>query len=164
MSLENRKKESEEHSTDLTRRKLLNIIGIGAFLSSIGASLFATIRFLYPKVLYEPPTIFKTDRPQDYPKGTINFIPEKRTYIVHDEQGIYAMSAICTHLGCTVGWERNEGEYQCPCHGSKYDQEGTNIAGPAPKPLERYYIKKDKDGRVLVDTGKVVDKDFRMLT
>ena len=119
--------------------------------------------FLFPKALYEPPSTFIAEKPEYYPQGSVTLIPEKKTYIIHDEKGIYAMSAICTHLGCTVNWERNDLEYQCPCHGSIYDALGTNIAGPAPRPLERLEIKVHKNKRLSVDTKKIVDNNFRLL-
>lgn len=144
------------------RKKMLSLLGIGAFTASVFTSIFATIRFLTPKVLYEPPTKFSANEPKDYKEGSVEFVPEKKTYIVHDDKGIYAQSAICTHLGCTVNWQRDENEYHCPCHGSIFDKDGKNIAGPAPRPLDRYQIIRGKDGRLVIDTGKVVDEQVRL--
>jgi cytochrome b6-f complex iron-sulfur subunit len=162
MLLSNDKKINEKDE-NISRREMLAFIGGGTFFSFIAVSFAATIRFLFPKALYEPPTIFTAEQPDYYPPGSVTLIPEKKTYIVHDEKGIYAMSAICTHLGCTVNWQRNDLEYQCPCHGSVYDSVGTNIAGPAPSPLARLEIKIQKNKRLVVDTKKIVDNNFRLL-
>ena len=43
------------------------------------------------------------------------------------------ISAVCTHMGCTV--EPSRSGFRCPCHGSVYDSEGRNVSGPAPSPL-----------------------------
>jgi menaquinol-cytochrome c reductase iron-sulfur subunit len=52
-----------------------------------------------------------------------------------------AISNICTHLGCPVAWTPSDSKYHCPCHGSVFNEEGKNIAGPAPKPLTRFQTK-----------------------
>lgn len=85
---------------------------------------------------------------------------------------------MCTHLGCTVkmvnlnqpktvqiGGKPVEVHYEfaCPCHGSKYYGDGTNYAGPAPKPLEWYKLAvSPDDGALVVDLSEPVDKNFRL--
>ncbi|PWT87728.1 MAG: hypothetical protein C5B54_11840 [Acidobacteria bacterium] len=44
----------------------------------------------------------------------------------------------CTHLGCAVSWNESNRRFDCPCHGGKYDENGNRIAGPPPRPLDRY--------------------------
>ena len=163
MLLSNDKKNENESKSNISRREMLSFIGGGTFFSLIAVSFAATIRFLFPKALYEPPSYFTADKPEYYPKGSVTLMPEHKTYIIHDEKGLYAMSAVCTHLGCTVNWVNNDLEYQCPCHGSVYNQEGTNIAGPAPRPLARLDVKIHKNQRIVVDTKKYVDNNFRIL-
>ncbi len=58
-----------------------------------------------------------------------------------------ALSRVCTHLSCAVE-PAGEG-FRCPCHGSQYDREGRNIAGPAPRPLSRLHAERVGD-RVIV--------------
>jgi len=77
-------------------------------------------------------------------------MPEQRLFVSSGAKGIRAMSAICTHLGCTVG--RVEWGYQCPCHGSKFDAAGRVLRGPAPKPLPWYKIFQGPDAYLIVDT------------
>jgi cytochrome b6-f complex iron-sulfur subunit len=60
-----------------------------------------------------------------------------------------ALSAVCTHLGCTVAFQASENIFQCPCHGGKYGRDGAVIAGPPPQPLERLNIKVEDDKIVL---------------
>lgn len=52
-----------------------------------------------------------------------------------DEVG-QALSAVCTHLGCIVGWNPVDRTWDCPCHGSRFDQQGQVLSGPALHPLE----------------------------
>jgi|SRR5690242_1880645 len=51
-----------------------------------------------------------------------------------------ALSAICTHQGCTVGYSPNQNMFVCPCHGSEFNIDGTVIQGPAPSALQRFQV------------------------
>jgi len=57
--------------------------------------------------------------------------------------GVVAFDSLCTHQGCTVGWE--SGEFACPCHGSKFATDGSATAGPATEALGKYEAKIDGD-------------------
>jgi menaquinol-cytochrome c reductase iron-sulfur subunit len=65
--------------------------------------------------------------------------------IRHSTGGVSAFSPICTHLGCAYRWEETRREFMCPCHGSWFDISGKVIAGPAPRPLDEYEVKVDRD-------------------
>jgi Rieske Fe-S protein len=67
------------------------------------------------------------------------------------------LSAICTHLGCTVN--RADHGYHCPCHGSVFDDQGAVKSGPAPRGLEWFQITLSKDSRLLVDKNQRVAAD-----
>ncbi len=63
--------------------------------------------------------------------------PQGRTAAYRDEDGVlHAVSARCTHLGCTVRWNAGERTWDCPCHGSRYDLSGAVLEGPAVRPLD----------------------------
>jgi len=68
---------------------------------------------------------------------------EKKTAWVVKEQSsrIVAFGPQCTHLACAYHWETKSGEFMCPCHGSVFSIEGKVLAGPAPRPLDRYLTK-----------------------
>ena len=53
-------------------------------------------------------------------------------------QKLFVLSNICTHLGCPVRWDDKTRSFFCPCHGGVYDVAGRVLAGPPPRPLERY--------------------------
>ena len=151
----------------LTRRALLGT-GWGAFLVSIFGPAIASVRFLFPNVVYEPPTLFKLGSPKDYPPDSVAFVEEQRLFIFNEPEGIRAMSAICTHLRCTTGpFEPPDGHYgvlhsHCPCHGSVFDRAGKVLQGPAPRPLECYMVTMAPDGRLLVNTNRVVGPDYHL--
>lgn len=54
---------------------------------------------------------------------------------------VIAFSPWCTHLGCAYHWEESEHRFICPCHGSVFSIDGEVVAGPAPRPLDRYEVK-----------------------
>jgi len=73
---------------------------------------------------------------------------------VTGQYGLFALSTICTHLGCTPNWLDSEAKFKCPCHGSGFYKSGMNFEGPAPRPLERYKVTLAEDGQILVDKSR----------
>jgi len=74
---------------------------------------------------------------------------------VRNPEGFYALSTVCTHLGCTPNWLPTELKFKCPCHGSGYLMSGVNVEGPAPRPLERFHISLGEDGQIVIDKTRV---------
>jgi cytochrome b6-f complex iron-sulfur subunit len=72
-----------------------------------------------------------------------------RVFLVSSPEGLTALSATCSHLGCLVNYRKDRREFLCPCHGGRYDLSGKNIAGPPPAPLTRFPVKVEM-GVVLV--------------
>ena len=139
----------------MNRRNFLNVAGWMAFLTFIVTSVIGTLRYMFPRVLFEPPTKFKVGFPSDFVMGEISesFKDKHRVWIVREKEGFYALVAICTHLGCTPNWMASEDKFKCPCHGSGYYRNGVNFEGPTPRPLERAYIALADDGQIVVDTS-----------
>jgi nitrite reductase/ring-hydroxylating ferredoxin subunit len=76
-----------------------------------------------------------------------------RAYVRLDESGTpVALSGTCTHLGCTVRWNAEANEFQCPCHGGRFAPDGRVMDGPPPRPLQRMPIEV-RDGNVQVEVG-----------
>ena len=96
------------------------------------------------------------------PSGTIrDYRNLGNFWLVRDAGGIYAMTAICTHQGCTVnGW--NGSVFPCPCHGSQYNLNGAVVQGPATLPLNHFEVTTDGSGFLVVDTGKMVAAQVRL--
>jgi cytochrome b6-f complex iron-sulfur subunit len=70
---------------------------------------------------------------------------------VRTSAGFYAVSAVCTHLGCITQWKEEAKIIACPCHGSKFKPDGAKIEGPAPRPLPHFAISLTPDGELLVN-------------
>jgi cytochrome b6-f complex iron-sulfur subunit len=156
---------------EISRRLFLRILGWGSFFTALGISVVGMVRFFYPRVLFEQPSVFKAGFPGDFirdgsDKNQMPQIYEKwknkqSVYIVQEKNRIYAIHAKCTHLGCTPHWSAEENVFKCPCHGSQFHSNGENFAGPAPRPLDRFRIYLNDDGCICVDKSRIYTfKDF----
>ena len=164
--------EMNANENNISRRRFLRIIGWGAFFITIGVSVIAAIRFLFPRVLFEQPSIFKIGSPAEFKTGSgSGYADAAQVYekwkdphsvwIVKEKNRLYAVHARCTHLGCTPNWFADDKVFKCPCHGSQFQSNGFNFAGPAPRPLDRFKIYIGDDGNILIDKSRIYSyRDF----
>ncbi len=161
-----------------TRRGFLE--RLTAVAAAVGALIagWPLFRSLVPNVLYEPPKKFRIGSPDGFQEG-VTFLEQHRIFLFREGSNFHAISGICTHLGCTVKFSpflspteetvrqftfRSLGEFHCPCHGSKFRGEGTNYAGPAPRPLQCFHLElSPAGGELVVDVATDVDRDFRLV-
>jgi len=149
------------------RRDFLLKLGTGAGVVALAAQAGASLRSLVPNVTYDAPTTVKLGPPDEFPDG-LKFLPDERLFVFRTGKTFHAISAVCTHLGCTVRAEalsRVEEEtiegrtvrlthrFMCPCHGSRYKGDGANVSGLAVSP---------DDGQLVVDLADEVRADFRL--
>jgi cytochrome b6-f complex iron-sulfur subunit len=122
-------------------------------------------RFMFPNILTEPPTRFKVGPPDNFAPGAVEtkFVAQFGVWVVNTlysgQQIIFALKTVCTHLGCTPNWLDAEQKFKCPCHGSGFYKDGINFEGPAPRPLERYAIRRAEDGQLEVDKSKIFQEE-----
>lgn len=151
-----------EHANGMpgvTRRDFLSEITLGALgVAGLGGAAL-TYQYLSPNVLFEPSTTFRAGNPDLYPMNSVTFLQEQQVYIVRTSGGFYAVSAVCTHLGCVTQWKPEANLIACPCHGSKFTPEGKKLEGPAPRPLPHYSIALTADGELSVDKLQVIKAD-----
>jgi cytochrome b6-f complex iron-sulfur subunit len=155
------------------RRGLLRIVfgtgagvGLAALAGACGAWLAAGVRFLMPNATVERAERFRIGVPADYPPDSVDtrFSQSHGIWVVHGEyrgrQQIFALSTVCTHLGCITLWQSDQAKFKCPCHGSGFHVDGTNFEGPAPRPLPRYAIRIAEDGQLEVDRSRVFREEL----
>jgi cytochrome b6-f complex iron-sulfur subunit len=76
--------------------------------------------------------------------------PEGKFWLSHTDEGVKALYKVCTHLGCLYKWVDTNSRFECPCHGSKFQADGTYIEGPAPRNLDQFAMSAvDADGTEL---------------
>ena len=149
--------ESKVWNLWFTRKEFLTLAAWGCFLSGVGASLLAVLRFFLPNVTYDPPTVFKIGKPEEFAPGVVDerWKKKHRIWVIRDSLsqggGLFVIFARCTHLGCTPNWLEGLGKFKCPCHGSGFRRAGINFEGPAPRPLERCRLALAEDGQIQVD-------------
>ncbi|MBO1223056.1 MAG: Rieske 2Fe-2S domain-containing protein [Planctomycetes bacterium] len=144
-----------DHPKTITRRSLFWVSWL-AFWGLVSMWSFAVVRYLVPRVSYEPSSLFKAGKPADYAMGSVTLIGARKVWIVREEKGIYALIAVCTHLSCQPLWLEQEQIFKCPCHGGQFYKNGVNFAGPPPRPLDRALVTLADDGRLLVDKSQIV--------
>ena len=163
-------------SKPINRRELMIRLGTGAGVAALTGQAVASLRSLVPNVSYDAPTTVKLGPPAAFPDG-LKFLPDQRVFVFREGKTFHAISAVCTHLGCTVRAEalprpeekavegqplRLTHRFHCPCHGSQYAGDGSNVSGPAPRPLTWYHLSvATDDGQLVVDLAKEVGHDFR---
>lgn len=151
------KKTKADDETNLKRRRFLTgtiyaltSLILGAISGSAGAYLLAKPREEdsnewtdagdVPQLRMEAPQEITFERSRIDGWKVLN--EKSNAWVVLNGDGtLTAFSPLCTHLGCAYEWEAKKKEFSCPCHGSIFSQTGQVIAGPAPRPLDRYAVK-----------------------
>ena len=146
---------SEERS-ELDRREFFTRLGLGSLGVAAAGTLAFYYQFLSPNVLFEPSPIVNAGKAVNFPLGSVTLDVDSAIYLVHISEGLFSLSAICTHLGCMTAWKPELNMIACPCHGSRFNREGQKLAGPAPKPLPWLKTWLSDDGDLMVDRSVTI--------
>ncbi len=114
-----------------SRRKFLTTLTL---LLASGGLL---VRYLTPRTSGKR-RVLVSAAAADVPNNGALLFRDERLALFRDGEGFYALSLICTHLGCTV--TVTEDALSCPCHGSRFDRQGTVLTGPADRALVRLKV------------------------
>ena len=148
------KNETQDKEGGVSRRDFLALSAFAtAILAGLGI-LAGVFRFFKSDARYEESRSFKIGKPESFPVGSTTKLADKKIFVFSDDNGIFAISCVCTHLGCLVS--ETETGFQCPCHGSKFNMSGKVVGGPAPRGLPWFEITQDIDGSLVVDTAREV--------
>lgn len=124
--------------------------------SFLAAMLFAGLGVLrLPKaaVLASPAKKFSVALPDSLAAGEAFVPPGRSVAVFRDQEGVYAVSLICTHLGCIV--KPGQSGFECPCHGSQFAADGSVLRGPAPKALPWLAVSV-RGGECVVDESAII--------
>ena len=139
------------------RRDLLGLSALWASMTTLAAALIGVAKLPKPSVLPGPRHVYPAGPPEDFMVGSTTPIGSGSAFLYRDEQGFHAISSVCTHLGCIVKRNDQNG-FSCPCHGSQFDSEGRVIRGPAPRGLAWLRVSQQASGRLEVDADQEVPR------
>ena len=121
-----------EEKNAVSRRDFFNEIAGGALtIAGLGAAV-VTVKYASPNVLFEPPTTFRAGSPDDYPVNSVTYLQDQQVYIVRTDKGMWALSAVCTHLGCITQWKPESDQIACPATGANSREREPCKPGPLP--------------------------------
>jgi Rieske Fe-S protein len=143
----------------MPRRDFLGLASVWAAAAASVLSLVGMLRLPKAAVLASPSKKFRVSLPESLAEGMPYIPPGRSVALFRDAKGIYAVSLVCTHLGCIV---KPAGDgFDCPCHGSRFTGDGSVQKGPAPRPLPWFKVT-GKNGNYVVDEEAVVPKGTKV--
>ena len=96
---------------------------------------------------------------ENYQPGTVTAFVRGKFYLARlEDGGFLALSRTCTHLGCTVPWDEDAGQFACPCHASVFDMTGSVVKSPAPRPLDCFPVAIENNV-IRVDIGRRIRRN-----
>jgi nitrite reductase/ring-hydroxylating ferredoxin subunit len=152
----------EESKDQITRRGFLGKVALGGAISAGAIAILGALKEVIPPLARENKK-FTIGRLYDFPLNTFFLIASHNVFIYRDYEGVRAMSAVCTHLGCVL--EATDDGFQCPCHGSRFNDKGQVLSGPAPRSLAYFKVDVAPDGQLLVDMSQKIsfEEKFKVM-
>ncbi|MEN8202519.1 MAG: Rieske 2Fe-2S domain-containing protein [Bacteroidota bacterium] len=141
---------------NFVRRAALSLVSLAGALTA-----FSYLRQFFPRLAEGKRRIALGD-PRQFPVDTYTFLDAHKLFVYRDHEGVKAVSAVCTHLGCIL--EKSAEGFECPCHGSCFNDQGEVLSGPAPRDLAWYRVSRSSEGKILVDPGTTVSSEDKFLT
>ena len=149
----------EKNLSRIDRRQFLGAAWAVASLALFAQAAAALYQFLKPTVQTGAfGSKVQAGNIKEFAVGSVSTIRAVHGFVSRvGPEGVLVMSWRCTHLGCTVPWVTAEGKFDCPCHGSIYNEKGEVLAGPAPRPLDLYPAE-IVNNELIVDTSRVIER------
>ena len=135
---------ADSRNSDKGKRDFLKYVLGGGLLAWVGSVFYPLFAYLKPPKQAEVEvSSVKVGKLSEIEKdsGTIVRFGNKPVILVRTASGeMRAFSATCTHLDCTVQYQKDMGVIWCACHNGKYDLNGRNVSGPPPRPLDEFKV------------------------
>lgn len=126
------------------RRRMVEILLGGGLFASVASFLYPVLRYLIPPPVADlgGDEVVAAKVADLKPNGSKIFrFGTRPALLLMTATGEYrALSAVCTHLSCTVQYRNDLRQIWCACHNGMYDLNGRNISGPPPRPLEAFQV------------------------
>ena len=138
----------------MPRRDFLGLAALWSAIATLAFALLGALRLPRAAVVPSASHKFRITLPQGLAAGEPFIPPGRPIAVFRDTGGVYAVSRVCTHLGCIVKAEN--GGFACPCHGSRFDADGSVIKGPAPKALPWLSVSAVSGDTFVIDASATV--------
>jgi len=148
-------KKSRFDPEPMPRRDFLGLAALGSMAAAFALSIFGMLKLPKAAVSASPAKKFNVTIPENLAEGDAFTPPGRNVAVFRDAEGVYAISTVCTHLGCIV--KTSAAGFDCPCHGSGFQKDGTVRKGPAPIPLP--WLKVSKNGGTIT-----IDEESKVKT
>ncbi|MBK7708397.1 MAG: Rieske 2Fe-2S domain-containing protein [Acidobacteria bacterium] len=146
-------KKSRFDPEPVPRRDFLGLAALGSMAAALFFSLFGMLKLPKAAVSAAPAKKFNVTLPENLAEGEAFVPPGRNVAVFRDAEGVFAISTVCTHLGCIV--KAGKSGFDCPCHGSGFAKDGTVVKGPAPKPLPWLKITNNGGSLTIDESAKV---------
>ncbi len=160
--MDNQLQTSERFKPPKTRRDFLGLLAAWSAIAAFVMAILGAFRLPMPSVFPESDSRAKLGKPKQFTVGAQTYFAKQRLWLYRDEAGFHALSSVCTHLGC-IAERLDDGQFSCPCHGSKFDEAGRVKGGPAPKGLIWVELSVSPEGWLVADTLKEVTPGTKLL-
>jgi cytochrome b6-f complex iron-sulfur subunit len=144
----------------IARRDMLGLISLWTAAAAFFLAALGMGRLPKAAVMSAPSKRFSVVLPDALLPGQAFMPPGRSVAVFRDEGGIWAVSTVCTHLGCIV--KANADGFECPCHGSRFAADGAVTKGPAPKPLPWIKVS-SAGGKLMIDQATAVSAGTKVL-
>lgn len=145
----------------VSRRTFLNTLLGGWFFAFFSGCFYGLLKFAFPTLGKEPDFVIlkpddfvniPTNSTKAFPWGGVVGLFYKKT-----DGSTYALKGVCTHMECNVQYKPEDKKFYCPCHQGWFDENGVNIAGPPPKPLEFFDVTVEDKKLIVAKKGIKVE-------
>ena len=145
----------------ITRRTFLNTLFFGWVAAFFSGTFYALMKFAFPTLGKEPDFVVLDKKDfKGLPKNSVKPFPWGGTvglYLKKADGRVLALKGVCTHMECNVAYKPEERKFYCACHQGWFDENGINIAGPPPKPLEVFEITEEGEKLIVARKGVKIE-------
>jgi cytochrome b6-f complex iron-sulfur subunit len=146
--------QTEAVSNPTTRRHFLDLLLGASIFGWIVSVAYPIVRYLkpLPQTGATGPTHLTRDEMTKLEQKKFVIVPVsgQRVIVIQAGDQLSALSAKCTHEGCTVTFQPGQSVIWCPCHDGRFDLSGRVLSGPPPKPLSTYAVQRQADGGIVI--------------
>jgi cytochrome b6-f complex iron-sulfur subunit len=144
-----------DSNSKTSRRHFLDLLLGASVLGWLASIAYPIVRYLKPLPQTGPtgPTRLTREETAKLEQNKFVIVPVSGQRVIvlqTPDQQLFALSAKCTHEGCTVTYQPAQSDLWCPCHDGRFNLNGNVLSGPPPQPLQKYAVRRQPDGGIVI--------------